>query len=326
MRRRQFLGVIGSTAVAWPLAVRAQSTAMPVIGFLSSRSPDESADVVSAFQQGLRENGYVEAQNATIKYSWARGQYDQLPALASELVRRPVTVLAALTTPAAVAAKVATSTIPVVFTTGGDPVKLGLVVSLNQPGGNLTGATTLSGTLIAKQLEILHEMVPRAAVMALLVNSNDANTTYITQEAQAAADALGHNLIVVKASTESDIDKVSNKLLQEKVGALLVDNDPFLLSLRDQLIAAAARLVVPAMYAYREYSLASGLMSYAPRLADTYRQAGIYVGKILKGNKPADLPVVQPTKFELVINLKTAKTLGITVPPTLLARADEVIE
>jgi putative ABC transport system substrate-binding protein len=326
MRRRQFLGVIGSTAVAWPLAVRAQSTAMPVIGFLSSRSPDESADVVSAFQQGLRESGYVEAQNVTIKYSWARGQYDQLPALASELVRRPVTVLAALTTPAAVAAKVATSTIPVVFTTGGDPVKLGLVVSLNQPGGNLTGATTLSGTLIAKQLELLHELVPKAAVMALLVNSNDANTVYITQEAQVAADALGHNLIVVKASTESDIDKVSIRLLQEKVGALLVDNDPFLLTLRKQLIAAAARLVVPAMYAYREYTLASGLMSYAPRLADTYRQAGIYVGKILKGNKPADLPVVQPTKFELVINLKTAKALGITVPPTILARADEVIE
>jgi putative ABC transport system substrate-binding protein len=326
MRRRQFLGVIGSTAVAWPLAVRAQSTAMPVIGFLSSRSPDESADVVSAFQQGLRESGYVEAQNVTIKYSWARGQYDQLPALASELVRRPVTVLAALTTPAAVAAKVATSTIPVVFTTGGDPVKLGLVVSLNQPGGNLTGATTLSGTLIAKQLELLHELVPKAAVMALLVNSNDANTVYITQEAQVAADALGHNLIVVKASTESDIDKVSIRLLQEKVGALLVDNDPFLLTLRKQLIAVAARLVVPAMYAYREYTLASGLMSYAPRLADTYRQAGIYVGKILKGNKPADLPVVQPTKFELVINLKTAKALGITVPPTILARADEVIE
>lgn len=282
--------------------------------------------MVSAFQQGLRESGYVEAQNVTIEYRWAEGQYDRLAVFASELVRRQVTVLAAMTTPAVVAAKAATSTIPVVFTTGGDPVKLGLVASLNRPGGNLTGATVLTGTLMPKQLELLHELVPKAAVMALLVNPTDANTAYVTQEAQVAADALGHNLIIVKASTETDIERVSVTLLQEKIGALLVGQDPFLLTHRKQLVAVAARRVVPAMYAFREYPLAGGLMSYAPRLADTYRQAGIYIGKILKGDKLADLPVVQPTKFELVINLKTAKALGLTIPQSILATADEVIE
>ena len=324
--RRKFIAALSGTAFAWPLTVRAQQSTMPVIGFLSSRSLGESADVVSAFQQGLREGGHVEVQNVTIEYRWAEGQYDRLPALVSELVRRQVTVLAAVTTPAAIAAKVATRTIPIVFTTAGDPVKLGLVASLNRPGGNLTGACFLSQTLVAKQFELLHELVPKATVIALLVNPNDANTEAVTQQAQAAADALGHRLTVVKASTESDIDKVSATLLQEKVGALLVDGDAFLLTRREQLVALAVRAVVPAMYTFREYALAGGLMSYAPSLADTYRQAGIYVGRILKGEKPADLPIMQSTKFEFVLNLKTAKALGIKVPPGVLYIADEVIE
>jgi putative ABC transport system substrate-binding protein len=328
MRRREVIKLIGVTAVGWPLAARGQQigTPIPVVGLLHSGAPEESQARIASFRQGLSKAGYEEGQNLAIEYRWAEGQYDRLPALAAELVQRPVRVLAGTTTPAALAAKAATTTIPIVFTTGGDPVALGLVASLNRPGSNVTGATLLSRVLTAKQLELLHELVPQAAVIGFMVNLGDANAGASIDEIRASANALGLRLIVLKARTEAEIEAAFVTLVQQHVGALVVDGDAFILSRRDRILALAERSSIPAIYAYREYVVGGGLMSYAPNLTDAYRQAGTYVGRILNGEKPADLPVVQPTQFEFAMNLKTAKALGLTVPPKLLAIADEVIE
>jgi putative ABC transport system substrate-binding protein len=304
MRRRDFVSLLGGAVAGWPLTARGQQRTMPVIGFLSSRSPGESAAEVSAFQEGLQESDYVELQNVTIEYRWAEGHYDRLPALVSELVDRRVSILAAMTTPAALAARAATNAIPIVFTTGGDPVKLGLVTRLDRPDGNITGASVLSRTLTAKRFELLHELIPKTTAIALLVNPNDANTQYVIKEAQAAAGALGYNLNVANIGTENEVDKVLSTLLEKRVDGLLVDGDPFFLTHREQLVTFAARAAIPAMYPFREYAFAGGLMSYAPSLSDTYRQAGNYAGRILKGEKPAELPIMLPTKFDFVLNLK----------------------
>jgi ABC-type uncharacterized transport system substrate-binding protein len=328
MRRREFITLLGGAAAVWPLAARAQpqSVSVPVIGLLHAGAPEESASRVGSFRQGLGETGYEEGRNVAIDYRWAEGQYDRLPALAAELVRRPVSVLAGTTTPAALAAKAATTTIPVVFTTGGDPVTLGLVASLNRPGSNVTGATLLSRVLTAKQLELLHELVPQAAIMGFMVNPSDANAEVSIGDISAATDALGLRLIVLKAGTDDQIDAAFAALMRQGIGALVVDGDAFIFSRRDHVLALAERNSIPTIYAYREYVVAGGLMSYAPNLSDAYRQAGIYAGRILKGEKPADLPVVQPTKFDFAINLRTARALGLKVPPTLQMAADEVIE
>jgi putative ABC transport system substrate-binding protein len=300
---------------------------MPVIGFLSGGSPDTFALFLSGFRAGLKESGYVEGQNVTIEYRWAEGRYERFPELATDLVRRGVSVIAAITPAAAVAAKSATKTTPIVFNAGGDPVKLGLVESFNRPGGNVTGVNFLINELVAKQLEVLHELVPKAAVIGLLVNPTDPNVAApITNDVQAAADALGHKLVVVKASSERDYDVAFATLVQQRAEGLVVGPDALFNSQRNRLVALAAQHRFPAAYSLREFAAAGGLMSYGTSLADAFRLVGVYTGRILKGAKPADLPVIQPTKFELVINLKTAKALGLTVPQTLLVAADEVIE
>ena len=327
MRRREFITLVGGAAV-WPLAARAQQPAMPIIGYLGSESPDVFAGRLRAFRQGLSETGYVEGKNVAIEYRWAENQIDRFPALLADLVRRNVTVIAAVTgTPPALAAKAATTTIPIVFATAGDPVALGLVASLNRPGGNLTGVATLTVELAPKQLEVLRELVPTATIIAALVNpTNHTNAETLSRDLQAAARTLGLQLHLLHASTERDFDAVFANLVQLRAGALLIGSDPFFNSRSQQLAALALRHAMPTMCPFREYAIAGGLISYGNSFADAHRQVGDYTGRILKGESPADLPIQQSVKAELVINLKTAKALGLTVPLTLLGRADEVIE
>jgi putative ABC transport system substrate-binding protein len=327
VKRRQFITLIGGAAAAWPLAARAQQPGMPVVGFLNSASPDGYVPMVAAFRQGLKEVGYVEGQNTTIEYRWAEGHYDRLPALAADLVQQKVTVIAATTTPAALAAKAATSTVPIVFTTGGDPIKLGLVASLRRPGGNVTGSTTLSVEVGPKRLELVRELFPGATTVALLVNPANPLAATVSKDFQAVADTLGLRLHVLHASTEADFETAFATAAQLRAAALVISTpDPWFNSHSAQLGALALRHSVPAIFQYRAFAAAGGLMSYGSVITDTYRLAGVYAGRILKGEKPADLPVVQSTKVELILNLKTAKALGITVPLPLSGRADEIIE
>jgi putative ABC transport system substrate-binding protein len=328
MRRRQFMTLLGGAAVVWPRSARAQQQpAMPVIGFLNGGSTDGYAPMVAAFRQGLKETSYIEGQNVAIEFRWAGGQYDRVPAMVAELVRRQVAVIVA-NTPGAPEVKAATTTIPIVFLTGNDPVQIGLVATLNRPGGNVTGVTTLNVEVAPKRLELLHELIPAATVVALLVNPTSptslAETT--TRDTQGAARTLGIELHVLHASTEPDFDTAFATLAQRRAGALVIGPDPFFNSEIEQLAALALRHAVPTIYESREFAAAGGLMSYGGSLTDLYRQAGIYTGRILKGAKPADLPVQQSTKVELFLNLKTAKAFGLTFPLSLLGRADEVIE
>jgi putative ABC transport system substrate-binding protein len=325
MRRREVIAILGGGVVGWPLAGRAQQKAMPVIGSLNSTSPGPAAAFVAAFRQGLSETGYIEGQNVAIEYRWAEGNYDRLPALAADLVSRKVDVIATSAgDSSALAAKSATSTIPIVFSVGGDPVEKGLVASLARPGGNLTGVSLITTELMSKRFELLSELIPHAGVIALLVNSNNPGAGRIVKEVQEAARAKGVQLPILNAGSEGEIEAAFASLVQLHASGILLA-DPFFGSRRDQLVALAARHAVPAIYEWR-YLPRPAAYSYGPSLTVHYRQLGIYAGKILNGAKPADLPVQQPTTFELVINLKTAKALGLTVPQSLLARADEVIE
>ena len=327
MRRREFITLLGGVAAAWPLTARAQQPVMPVIGFLSSRSPGESASVVAAFRQGLRETGFIEGQNLGIAFRWAEGRYDRLPALASELVSLPVTLLfAAGGPPSAFAAKGATSTIPVVFSAVSDPVEIGLVPSLNQPGGNLTGMGVFNSSLGTKRLELMKELMPNVAVIGYLLNPADGKGAIEKESVVAASRALGVEVRILTAKSETELDSTFAGLEGLRVRALVVSGEPFFDSQRERIVGLAARYRVVTIYAWREYVLAGGLMSYGIDLPASYRQAAIYAGRILKGEKPANLPVVQPTKFLMAINGKTAKSLGIDVPPRLLGLADEVIE
>jgi putative tryptophan/tyrosine transport system substrate-binding protein len=327
MRRREFITAVCCGAACWPLAAARAQPAIPVVGFLSSRSPNESAGVITAFKQGLQEKGFIEGQNVVIAFRWAEGAYDRLPALAADLVDLNVAVLfAAGGPPSAVAAKAATSAIPIVFSAVNNPDRLGLVASFNRPGGNVTGMSTFTADLGAKSVELLRELVPKAAVMAYLVNPSNPTVEFYTKEATKAASALGIQIRVLNASTDGDLDEAFSALAGLGATGLVVLGEPFFESKRDKIVALATRHAIPTIYGFREYVTAGGLMSYGVSLPDSYRRAGIYVGRIIKGEKPADLPVMQPTKFDLVINLKTAKALGITVPQGLLVAADEVIE
>jgi putative ABC transport system substrate-binding protein len=327
MRRREFIAGLGGAAVS-PIAPHAQQAAVPVIGWLDPTSPEARRDLVAAFHRGLAESGYVEGRNVTIERRWAYGQNDRLPALAADLVRRQVTVIAAAgSTPGALAAKAATARIPIVFMVGADPIEIGLVASLNNPGGNLTGISLLNAVLAAKRVELLHKLLPAAMSIALLIDPTDPVLSEVeTKAVQIAARVLGVHLLVLKASSQSPIEAAFATLVQQRAGALLVGPNAFLITAADQIVALAARYAVPTIYTLREFVVAGGLISYAGDIRSAWRQAGGYTGRILKGEKPADLPVQQVTKIELVINLKTAKVLGLEVPPDVLVRADEVIE
>jgi ABC-type uncharacterized transport system substrate-binding protein len=326
LRRREFITLVGGAAAAWPLTVRAQQPAMPVIGFLDSQSPDLNADRLRGFRQGLKEAGYVEGENVAIEFRWAENQIDRLPALAADLVRRRVALIVAGAPPAALAAKAATTTIPIVFGVGDDPVKIGLVTSLARPGGNLTGINFFSSELAAKRLELLREMVPAAARVAVLADPTFTLTESQVRDAETAARAMGLQMQVLNASTSREINAAFADFVRERPDALYVGTGPFFASRRVQLALLATRHAVPAIYSGRQYTEAGGLMSYGTSLTDAYRQMGVYTGRILKGAKPTDLPVIQSTKFELIINAETARMLGLTVPDKLLVAADEVIE
>ena len=326
MRRREFITLLGGAA-AWPIRARAQQSAMPVIGFLNGQSAQAFAPAVAAFHRGLNEAGYVQGQNVAIEYRWAEGRLDRLPPLAADLVRRQVAVIAATGgNNSALAAMQTTSTIPIVFTSSDNPIERGLVASINRPGGNVTGVSWFNAELGPKRLGLLHELVPNATIVALLINPNNPESVRQPAELQHAARAIGLQLVVLTATSAGDIDAAFTAMVQNGVGGLLIGSDPFFLNRREQIIGLAAQHTIPTVYSGREAAGAGGLMSYGNSLADAYRRAGIQTGRILKGTKPSELPVDQATKFELHINLKTAKALGLEVPPTLLARADEVIE
>jgi putative ABC transport system substrate-binding protein len=326
MKRRDFIAIVGGAA-AWPLAARAQQSSMPVIGFLNSTSPQPFANYVSGFRVGLKQTGYIDGQNVTIDFRWAEGHYDRLSEMAADLVRHKVAVLVATGgAVAALAAKAATTTTPIVFTIGGDPVRFGIVTSLSRPGGNMTGVNLFASQMETKRLGLLRALVPKAELIAILLNPNNPVATDQVREVQEAASALSQQIHILSANSESEINAAFATVVQLRAAAMLVSSDPFFNSQRDKIIALAARYSIPAIYEWREFALAGGLMSYGTNISDGYRQAGVYAGRILKGEKPADLPVVQSARFELVINLKTAKALGIEVPPNLSAEADEIIE
>jgi putative tryptophan/tyrosine transport system substrate-binding protein len=324
MRRRELITLIGGAA-AWPLAARAQQTALPVVGILGAGSAS-TAPFLAGFREGLRDAGYIEGQNVVIEAQWAEGHYDRLPVLAAELVHRPAAIIVASSLPSVFAAKAATSTIPIVFISSGDPVQLGIVASLNRPGGNITGVNFFAVEVASKRLELLIEVVPAVTVIGLLTNPNNPRTDFEIGQLRAAARTAGKQILVVKASGERDIDVAFETLIQERAGAVLIPAEPLFFLWREQLVALAARHALPAMYDVREYTAAGGLLSYGLSLTDTYRLIAGQVARILKGAKPADLPILQPTKLELVVNLRTAKTLGLTISESFLLRADEVIE
>jgi ABC-type uncharacterized transport system substrate-binding protein len=331
MRRREFITLLGGVAAAWPLAAHAQQSGLPVIGFLSGYPAEsfapETQPLSAAFRQGLSETGYSDGHNVTIEYRWAENQPSRLPVLAAELVRRKVAVIAATGgTASALAAKAATATIPIVFTGGTDPVAIGLVASLNRPGGNVTGVTFLANVLAAKRVELVNEVTPRASLIGLLVNPDNPNAVSETSDMETATRAIGKRSVLLRASTDRELDAAFTSLADQRANALAIAGDTFFLSRREQLVALVARYAVPASYPSREFVVAGGLMSYGASITDMYRQVGVYTGRILNGAKPADLPVMQPTKFELTINLKTAKALGLQMPDKLLVAADEVIE
>jgi ABC-type uncharacterized transport system substrate-binding protein len=327
MRRREFITLLGGMAASWPLAAGAQQSAMPVIGFMSARSPEDSVYVLAAFHKGLEEGGFVDGRNVKIEYRWARGDYGRLPVLAAEFVNRRVNVLVAAGGDASArAAKAATSAISIVFLIGSDPIEAGLVESLNRPGSNATGYVILSDVMEAKRLDMLREIVPGVPLFGAILNPNFPPAAGQLRDLEAAAPKIGRRLIIAKASNDAELAAAFAALLRERVGALLVASDPYFDTRRARIIAFAAEHRLPAIYQFREYAFDGGLISYGPSITDAYRQAGIYAGRILNGARPADLPVLQPTKFDFVINLKTAKALGLEVPPSLLALADEVIE
>ena len=327
MKRREFITLLGSAAAAWPLAARAQQAAMPVVGFLGAPSAAPYARYVAAFHQGLKEVGYVEHQNVAMEYRWADGQYDRLPALAAELVNRRVAVIVPIGgAPATLTAKAATSTIPIVFNLGADPIGLGLVTNLNRPGGNITGIAMMTLEIETKRLELLHELAPASTALAVLLNPTNAQAQTQEREAQRAARVIGRQVLILKAGTEREIESAFAALVRERAGGLLVGGDTFFNSQETLFVVLSARHAIPTIYPFKAFVDAGGLMSYGTSLLDAYRQTGVYAGRVLKGERPGDLPIVQPTKFELVINMKIARALDIAISPTLLARADEVIE